>query len=232
MFQSLIALDATLHRSLGLLPGAGFSFAKNSTTAPIAFSEMVNAARIYPIVFPLASYAPQVLLSLDHGTNLFVAEDGKWLADYIPAHFRRWPFMLQGRNENGEASVLFEVSAPTLKEGEGTPLFEPDGEPSAALKTIIEFLAHLDGAAVYTESLLSALEPVLVEQEITVQENGQPISSLQGFRVVDVEKFSALPQETFMEWRANGLLPLVYAQILSMGNVNRLATLQSERNKR
>lgn len=232
MFQSMMALDLTLHRNLGLLPGTGYGFSKTTMTAPLAASEIVNAARLYPLVFPVQGYTPQALMSLEPGVNLFVGENGNWLADYIPAHFRRWPFMLQGTDPNVPATVIFDTAAPTLKDGEGQRLFDEDGQVSAFFKPLLQFLVDLNAEAASTEVLLSALEPILIEQHLEVRINGEMMHRLNGFRVIDTEKFAALPDATVLEWRANGLLSVVYAHLISMGNVNRLATLHSERNKR
>jgi hypothetical protein len=38
---------------------------------------------------------------------------------------------------------------------------------------------------------------------------------LSGFLVIDPKKFDALPDNIFLEWRKNGWLGLVYAQLLS-----------------
>lgn len=232
MFQSMMTLDINLHRTLGLLPGTGFAFARNSMTAPVAVTEVVNAARLFPLVFPVQGYTPQALMSLEPGVNLFVGDNGDWLADYIPAHFRRWPFMLQGRDPNTPAEVIFDTTAPTLKDGEGERLFDEDGQASAFFKPIVQFLVDLSAEAAYTEVLMTELEPVLVEQQLDVQVDGKIAHSLNGFRVIDREKFAALPDETILKWRKNGLLSVAYAHFISMGNVNRLATLHTERNKR
>lgn len=232
MFQSMMALDLALHRTLGLLPGTGYDFARTTMTAPLSASEIVTAARLFPLVFPLEGSTPQALLALEPGTNLFVGENGDWLADYVPAHFRRWPFMLHGTDPAVPATVIFDTTAPNLKDGEGQRLFDEDGQASAFFKPILQFLLELNAEAAVTDALLSMLEPILVEQQIEVQVDGKVAHSLSGFRAIDREKFAALPDETILEWRRNGLLPVVYAHFISMGNVNRLATLQSERNKR
>ena len=64
---------------------------------------------------------------------------------------------------------------------------------------------------------------LLQEQEIKVDVEGAPSRRVNGFRTINMEKFDALPDETFLQWRRNGLLPLIFAHFASLGNVNRIA---------
>ncbi|MFC4278536.1 SapC family protein [Achromobacter aloeverae] len=41
-------------------------------------------------------------------------------------------------------------------------------------------------------------------------------SNTLSFTVVDEARFNKLPDETFLRWRANGWLPLVYCHLLSI----------------
>jgi hypothetical protein len=41
---------------------------------------------------------------------------------------------------------------------------------------------------------------------------------LSGFRVIDEGKFNALPDETILDWRRKGWLPLIYCHLISTSN--------------
>ena len=45
---------------------------------------------------------------------------------------------------------------------------------------------------------------------------------LKGLRMIDEERFNALPDEVFLEWRRRGWLPLVYWHWASADNFVRL----------
>lgn len=226
MFTALEALDSVKHRTLRLHP-RGFAFAAEAMTVPLSGSEFVEVAKSYPIVFPLGNCAPQALLSLKIGRNPFVGGDGQWNAPYVPAHIRRHPFILSRPDGNAQVAVLIERSALSLNETEGERLFDDEGNSSVMLKEIIAFLTQFQAESVATEAVCKPLEAVLVERQIEVEIAGQPKQILNGFRSVDPAKLESLPDETFLAWRKSGLLPLVYAHMASMSNVQRLAELQA-----
>lgn len=98
-----------------------YSYARAETLAPFVFDEMSDLAREYPIVFPdNKSDLPSVLLGLEAGKNTYVADDdGRWVATYIPAHIRRYPFLLgttgQAEGQDKRFLVFFDPDAPHLK---------------------------------------------------------------------------------------------------------------------
>lgn len=226
MFTTLEALDSVKHRTLCLQP-QGFSFAATATTVPLSGSEFIEAAKYYPIVFPPEGYAPQALFSLKNGRNLFVTAEGQWTVPYVPAHLRRHPFIFSRNEGNGQAIVLIDRAASSLKDGEGERLFDDSGKPSPLLSQVVAFLRAFQAEAEATAALMASLDGILVERQIEVEIQGQAKQVLNGFRVIDVEKFSTLPDTTFLAWRRSGLLPLVYAHFASMSNVQRLAELQA-----
>ena len=53
--------------------------------------------------------------------------------------------------------------------------------------------------------------------------------NLNGFLVVDVEKFVALPEATVIEWHRSGWLALIHQHLMSLGRFNDLTRRQVER---
>ena len=45
--------------------------------------------------------------------------------------------------------------------------------------------------------------------------------SLTGFKVIDEKRFAQLPDETFLQWRRKGWLPLAYSHFFSIGACRR-----------
>lgn len=226
MFSNLMALDSETHRSLRL-KSQGFGFAAATMTVPLCGSEFVDAAKHFPIVFPVNGCEPQALLSLKSGSNPFVGPDNRWTAPFIPAHLRRHPFILSRKDGEAQAMVLIDRDAPSLSDQHGERLFDDDGNVSPLLAQIVAFLRQLQAEFDATRTLMTSLEPVLVERQIEVAIAGQPKQTLDGFRTIDVDKLAALPDETIVAWHKSGLLPLVYAHLASLSNVQRLAELQA-----
>ena len=59
---------------------------------------------------------------------------------------------------------------------------------------------------------------LLVENRAAITMASGEKLSLSGFRVIDEEKFMALPDDVFLDWRQRGWISLVYCHLLSMGN--------------
>lgn len=232
MFETanLEPLDRTRHQGLRL-GTTTLRFAADLTTVPLAASEVVAAARCFPVVFSGNGVTPHALLALRPGGNLFVDADGTWRAGcYLPAHLRRYPFIL-GKATGANMSVYVDRACPALSETEGRPLFTEQGEPSDMLQQVISFLQRFQADLTAGETLLAPLgESGLLEArriEVTLS-NGQ-VHRVDGFRAIVPEKLRALPAETVVAWHASGLLELVYAVQASMGTVKRLAELDVQR---
>lgn len=120
MYINPQVLDKKQHRDLKFKPVNDFSFAAQTVSVPLLWDEISAAARCYPIVFPLAetpdkAVMPQALLSLVAGHNAFVSDKGAWEAGcYVPAHVRRYPFML-AEVKKGQFAVMIDMESPQVK---------------------------------------------------------------------------------------------------------------------
>ncbi|MDZ7808919.1 MAG: SapC family protein [Arhodomonas sp.] len=68
------------------------------------------------------------------GDNLCVDTDGQRVAEYVPAHIRRYPFVLGETGEQGRFVVMIDRAAPNFvdAEGEDTQALFVDGAPPKA----------------------------------------------------------------------------------------------------
>mgnify|MGYP002621356009 CR=1 FL=1 len=94
MFLKLTNLDAEQHRDLRYTPNQPYDFARELVMVPVVSGEVTRVAREMPIVFPKAQGVPQALLGVKPDESLHVRDSGHWLGRYIPAHIRRYPFVL------------------------------------------------------------------------------------------------------------------------------------------
>jgi len=67
------------------------------------------------------------------------------------------------------------------------------------------------------------------ERNATVRTPDGREFNLNGFQVVDVEKFVALPEATVIEWHRSGWLALIHQHLMSLGRFNDLTRRQVER---
>jgi len=236
MFINPEPIDKLKHADLKYSPVAQFRFAASQPSAPIPAGELIEAARYYAIVFPEGAESdrllPQALFSMRAGANAFVGQDGSWATPYVPAHIRRYPFVLGELKEPGKFAIMLDVEAPHFKGKEGQSLFvkkqdSDELEPSDVITQAREFLGQFQQELEATTQLLKPLteQDVLVSRTLEIKLDGKE-SSMSGFCVVDPEKLAKLDDAVLGEWTRSGLLSIVFAHLHSLGNVRELVRLQ------
>jgi hypothetical protein len=227
MFENAEVLDASRHGDLRFKPVAGFAFARTVASAPLAPAEVVRASREYPIVFRVVdgTVSPVALLSLHAGASAFVDDEGSWTAGYVPAHIRRYPFVLGSTREAGRFVVMVDRDAPQLGD-EGEPLFEAGKAPAGGVvERARDFLTSFQKELLQGERLYAPLleQHLHVERGITLGSGSKKRTAVRGFRVVDAERLGALGDEAAGAWLRNGLLAHVFAHLHSLALLDRLS---------
>ncbi len=229
-YKNVVALDRELHKSLKIKPAEHLKFAADASALPIVMGEFVEVARQFPIGFLRVEgggIMPVALVGLPGGKNLFLTEDGKWDAPYIPAFVRRYPFVFAETGDN-QLTLCIDRDYEGFDDNEGVPLFAEDGEPDTAVKSVIELLSEFQRQHTVTQQFIERLEQAGILMEASANAtlaDGRNLS-LQGLLVVDEQKFRALPETTVNEWFRNGDMGLVYAHLLSLGNLLELVRRQ------
>ncbi len=239
MFTKMVPLDKEKHAGLKLNPVDGFGFASKLTYSLLGGSEVAEASKSFPIVFPQKSeknepILPMALLSFTKNENHFVGKDGKWKADYIPNHLKRYPFIFAAVPEKkNEFAVMIDTEAPQLNEKEGKSLFTEKGEPEKIVTQVKEFLSKFQVDILKTQKVLSLLEEkdVLISKEFKITQ-GDKKSALRGFRIVDMEKLAKLDDATLGKWVRNGLMGIIYSHINSFTNLRKVADSQGAAEKK
>ncbi|MEE9551714.1 MAG: SapC family protein, partial [Gammaproteobacteria bacterium] len=168
-----------------------------------------------------------VLLGLKGNENNFVDKNGKWLADYIPAYVRRYPFILASNEDNGGSNfaVCIDESYPGFNtKKKGQQLFDDNGEESETLKQSVEFLReyqnHIQLTALFCNNIndLGLLEPMQANIELKDGEK----HSMGGFMGVNRTRLKELPAETLADLVKSDQIELIYAHLNSLNNINTL----------
>jgi len=229
MFENSTNLDADLHRDLKFDPSFNLKFAAKTATAPIAASEVSQAARRMPVAFSSdETLVPVVFMSLRENDNAFINAAGEWEGDYLPAHIRRYPFILGSTEDPDKFTIMFDSDAPEINTISGQPLYQKNGDMAPALTDVTNLLQALHSELSVTAELLKPLieKDVLTDQKITVTRPDGSNWSLDGVRAVDGERVKALDDATLAEWVRSGLMAIVYAHLHSLENVRYLAERQ------
>jgi len=225
-----VPLQSDTHADLRILPGK-LDFAARSNAIPLVVGEFALALHHYPILFAGPAAVPMAALGITED-NLFVT-DGLWDENsYIPAYVRRHPFIFID-TDGGQNFVLgIDEDSPRVVKGgeEGNPLFA-DGKATEMVQQALEFCGRFTGEHEHT----LAFSKALVEQDLLVTRNanvrlpsGRELT-LQGFSVVDVDKFQKLPDAVVLEWHRNGWLALVHQHLMSLSGFSELTRRQGLR---
>lgn len=221
------------HAGLKLRPLEDLKDFRNQCLIPVYALEIGTVASRYPIVISRQdsdlSYRLSILCSLGEKlSNTWIAPNGKWRGSYVPAYFRQKPFNLLLSDED-QRVVCIDTDSTQLGT-EGSPLVE-GGEPTELLEKTIAFLDQLfdsDKVARKALDLLNDLE-LIVPLEIQVKADGSDTSSMSGIFRIDEEKLNQCDDESWLKLKNAGAIPIIYGQLLSLGNIQKMvALLKSE----
>jgi hypothetical protein len=221
-YKTVVPLDRTAHAGLRVRNAANFLFAADAPLLPLLTAEFAPIAREYPIVFMRdeGTVVPVALTGMPQGKNLFLDASGRWDARYVPAYVRRYPFVF-AETAPEQYTVCIDTTSELLDEKEGVPLFESNGEPSASLQDTIKRLGDYQRVTNFTRSFMQRLSEANLLMEANAKAELPDGRSFvwRGFATVDEARFRELPEATLKEWFTSGELGLVYAHLLSLGNL-------------
>ena len=231
MFQQIVPINIERHGKKKIREINGFGFASGFHIAYVTMHEFARAAGIYPIVFledkEEDGFRPVVLLGLEAGQNLFIGSNGKWEASYVPAIIRRYPFALARSPEEGQFTVCIDEASDLVSDTEGAALFDESGAPTAITENVKKYLAELQQMDALTREFTRFLAEhnMLTPLNMRVRSMGEA-RSISGCYVINEERLNNLSTESFMALRAKRYLPAIYAQLISLAQIERLVTLK------
>ena len=231
MFSKLVPLSKESHKSLKVLPIKDFSFANKSHLLGLMASEFPMASAEYPVVFVEAEdgeFKPVAMLGVKPGENLLLSDEGKWSARYIPAILRRYPFALASGPNNDEFAVCIDEGSSVLSESEGESLFDDSGEPTKLLESAKNYLLELRKMELQTNAFCQLLKEhnLLAPLNLKIKE-GEEVKSITGCFAINNERFEKLSDEIFLTFRKRGYLPIVYAHLSSLRNIENLLKVRA-----
>ena len=228
-YERAVALNRERHQKLKILIKPDhFRFAAKTNSVLLAAAEVAEASRDFPVVFVGKEGGPFTLAAmvglLDH-ENVMVNGAGEWeVGAYVPAFIRRYPFVLAGPDDAESLTVCIDEAYPGLGETEGQALFGDDGLETDYLKRLVEFLSRFHAEMRRTTEFAAKLAELglLTSRVITIERQGTK-QTLEGFWVIDETKLNALEDARLLELFRGGFMGMVYAHLLSLSNIPRLA---------
>jgi hypothetical protein len=234
-YKKVVALNSEVHRNLKIAAEKGnFSYAKDANAVMLTGMEFTDVSREYPIVFVRAddgTLRPIALLGIRDGENLFVDENGKWDARYIPAYIRRYPFVMAPGGPNGMV-VCMDEECPALGMEHGESIFDAEGKPTPRMNDMIQFLQQFQQEHARTDWIAKQLDElgIFVPQEANFDTGNGETFALKDFYLIDEAKFGALPEDKILQLFKNGAMGLVYLHLASLGNLAKLTERLAARN--
>jgi hypothetical protein len=237
-YNDLMPLNSRDHATWHARAVDKASWLGNQHAIPLTVEEFPLAQRDFPIVFSTGDNSvPLALMGLNEGINVFFEEDGTPRGDaYVPAYIRRYPFLLAKlRPDADEMSLCFDPSSDIVGEfKEGEALFT-DGQPSEHTKGVLDFCEKFEDAGAKTQAFIKELTDadLLMEGEVGIQQADKPDQPYiyRGFRMVNQEKLNQLDADKLKVWVTNGLLPLIYAHLMSLDRMRFVFAKQTEQGK-
>ena len=219
-YQAVEPVSHSQHAGLGVRPEAWLGVAAELPSAPLLATELIAACRDFPVVFTTGErITPLALFHVGTGPNTLVTDTG-WRADtYIPSALRRYPFVFSAADEQGDRTLCVDTAA--LTPDGGRPLFngEAPGEiVTRAARYCTAFQREMEETFTFGQVVEAAGLFTLRSLKVS-SPDGRTVSP-GDVRVVDTEKLAALPTPVLSELHRSGALGLVYAHIISLGNLN------------
>ncbi len=230
MTRTVHPITRERHGTKKWLPFQDLGFAAHAAITPLIISEVLPAARAFPLGFLDMGGRPclEAILGLKPDRNLFVGTNGRWLGQHLPASFRSYPFSL-GQTGRTVALCVEEGSGliRDLAVGEeGAPFFDLDGSASAPTRAMLDQLAEARKGFEITERATAAIvECGLLEPwPIRYQDEGAD-RRIEGVSRISETALNALAPDDLAALRDSGGLAVAYCQLFSMANLATLGQL-------
>ena len=230
LHKKAIALDRIKHRSLSLdLNARDLTTASGLNAFFVAGTEFTDACKEYPVVWVNAGkgddgrdqVAPIAVFGLTNGQNLCI-DNNAWRVRYVPAMLRLYPFALARVAANEMVMCFDEAWVGFGRDGE--PLFTEAGEASEFTLKVQKQLENFEqevertrqaGAMLVDKGLLRDMR-----FDATLPDGSKLV--VDGFLAIDEDKLSKLSDADLVLMTRNGLMGLIHAHQISLGNMTRL----------
>lgn len=229
IYDNVVPVNRQTHRKTSVRQTTSFGFAREVNSVPIVDVEFARACVEMPIVFSRTEtgLVCLALLGTQQDRNAFVDDDNAWTGRYVPAFFRRYPFVFAVQEGSDQMTLCLDEAYEGLNtDDRGERMFDGDGTETAYLKTVLRFVEEYQATFNRTQAFCDRLEAagLLEEARIDYTLADGRRGGVTGFLRVSAEKFRALDDDQVVKMFRSGDLDLIQAHLLSMQQVEALVT--------
>lgn len=228
-YKTAVPLSSGRHAQCAVETDRGHGFTRGVNSVPLTAVEFPLAAAEYPIVFARTGgqVLPVVVLGARKSENLYLGPDERWLARYVPAFVRRYPFVFadSDRDDGKTLTLCIDEAHPGVNfQGRGQVLFGPEGKPAAYVQDVLKFAQEYRAQGLRTQAFtrrldeLGLLEPMQAEFEV----GGAAPLRLGGFLVVGRDRLKAVAGARLDAMLKTDELELIYLHLQSLRNFGSL----------
>jgi hypothetical protein len=154
-----------------------------------------------------------------------VDKDGHWVAGYIPAAYRSYPFAV-AKNAAGEPVLCFDEDSHLSSDKDGKLFYDADGELSAEVKEIAEFLGQVIQNRELTKTACHMLQQYNLVEPWPISFKKENIDqNVHGLYRINEQALRQLPAEALKALSDAGALKVAYLQLISTQHLPRLVEL-------
>lgn len=236
IYETAVPVSSGRHGKCSVEAGKGYGYARKINSVPLMAVEFPQASAEYAIVFAKSGedFLPVVILGARQGENLYVGQDDRWNAHYVPAFVRRYPFIFSASEDGKTFTLCVDEAFPGLNyQGRGQALFTPEGKQTPYVDNVLKFLQEYRTQFLRTKAFCKKLADHNLLEPMQAQFTlGQDRMSLGGFMAIDRQKLKALSGDVLKQLAATDELELIYLHLQSMRNFtevkDRLASAQAD----
>lgn len=231
IYENAVPLSSEAHRDISVKLGQNYSFAAGINSVPLLTAEFAAASPHFAIVFAGTDEAvmPVALLGLRADENLFVAADGSFKADYVPAFLRRYPFVFaQDPQDPDRLTLCIDESFEGVnRDGRGERLFDSEGNRTGFLAQTLQFSSDFQAQHQLTQEFGRKLQSLglFEEASATATLPDGKVLALSGFKRINLDKLRALDDAQVIALFREDFMGLIYLHLASLSAMSQMLRL-------
>ena len=229
-------LNKEVHRKLTVDPSKDYAHAKDQHILPVVVHEFTALCTEFPIVFvknaDTGQFQAVAVVGFEPGENLFCGKD-TWHGSYVPTCLLSAPLkFVNDQNDPKNLLLAIDEESSLVSESGKHRLFDDEGAETEYLSNRGKSMMNYLKSGEITKGFLNLLSEyeLLVQKNLTVEVDGKPIT-IGGIYTVEEKTLNELDSEQFENMRKRGFLAPLYAQMISLNQVPRLAKMKIEATK-